>query len=691
MFSLEETAYPLGKLAGGKTGLWVAFTPSGHDGSRTWQMAVSARGRGGKVLTNLLATTALRPLATVTLGGESFPLTISWHERKRGGLVCFGGERKMGLDGKQLAWEMHWRPDAAVPGQVWVEMRAQATPRRAGDLHLSLHLPLHRPDVWALGAAALRGHCAQAVHSAYAGHAVQFTCLEEEAGWDDERSSFELTRPRFPLGGGKTLKLGLSFQPTKDPTETRAALVTQYAALADATLHPIEGLPDWDPAQVAARLSDPAQYATQGAERLYLRLPLGETDEPKVFHGGCPHYPLEALLALWNWHRFHPHDDVPRLVRYGASGIAADFQVMGRDGAHEPNKGAFWDRLSSGLPSDGADGQTHGLAANARIARALFGLHEATGEPLLRRSALNVCQWLLLKMGEDGFYPGDRVLATRGASDDGRVVGSPCALDGVEAVSAFVQAFRATKNEVFIKAAWKITRRLIDTRLREFDGIAPPQIAAVVRALIALDAESPHPDLSPIIEAWGAWLRALPLPVEAPVLNADGCHAGLYQCAEAGLALYAWSRDLSCLRYALSAVSQVPADSRARSWRDLAFGPAVLLALSALLPSARPDFDALSVTIDWRVFAPDAATDSYVRVQDADGDPVPFLPLVCRNTDQLLLLILTPPAVETVTVLTNGRRPVLRDLFTDTLTEDARLRSPAGENWARVGLFTVDP
>jgi len=686
---VEETAYGLGKLPGGKSGLWIAFTPAVHDGGQTWQMQVSARGRGGKALTTLLATTPLKPPATITLKGESYPLTIGWHERKRGGLVCFGGERKTGPDGGRLAWEMRWKPDGGTLGQVAVEMRLQATPRRAGDLHLSLHAPGYRPEIWTLGAAALRGHCAQSAFSAYGRHAVQFVGSEEDAGWDEATGSFELSLPRFPLGGGKALRFGLGFRPAEDALAGRDSLVTHYAHFADALLHPLDGLPAMDPASSAARLSQSSQYATPGAERLYLKLPLDGPPEADVFQAGFPHYPLDALLALWNWHRFHPNEDIPRLVRYGASGVAADFQVMGRDGQPEPNKGAFWDRMEGKQGADYAGGATHGIASNARIARSLFQLGDAVGEPLLRRSALNICQWLLLKMNDDGYFAGDRVRATRGGPDDGRVFGSPCSLDGVEAIHPFVQAFRATKNEVFIKAAWKIARHLLDDRLREFEGASPPEVAAVVRALIALDAEAPNPELRAAIASCGAWLRALPLPPGAPALNADGCYSGLFECAEAGLALFALNRNPADLRYAFACRALGPPD--ARGWHDLALAPAALLSLAALVPDARPDLDALSVTLDWRVFAPDAATEQYIDVQASDGGPVPFLPLVCRGTDQLLLLVLAPPATGTVSVLNRGRRPVLRDLVSGGLTDEARLHSPAGEAWARVGLFTIDP
>ena len=210
---------------------------------------------------------------------------------------------------------------------------------------------------------------------------------------------------------------------------------------------------------------------------------------------------------------------------------------MGRGDDPEPNKGAFWDKKTGGVGTDFADGQTHGLLSNARLARSLFLLHEETREPLLRQSALNICQWLLLKQDEVGFYGGARFHATRGLGDDGRVLPQPCALDGAEAIRAFTAAYRATQNEVWIKAAWKAADFLLGGRLREFDCLAPAAVAGVVLSLLALDAEAPNPRLREALTEWGAWLRLLPLRPDLPSLNPDGLHAGLYDCAQAGFSL----------------------------------------------------------------------------------------------------------------------------------------------------------
>jgi len=681
----NEITYKLGKTPDPRQTLSAVLTPSGQKGE--WLLQIRAQSRGKKGQTALLESSASCPLATITLAGETFPLPITRHARKRGGILCLGGTRKTGTDGSAIEWEMRWLPDPSCAGRFTLETRVRATSRRAGDLRLFLQTRLHAPCVWTLGAGAQNGHCAQLVYSKYSAQAILFTALASDAGWDDDAHCFTLASRRFALGGGRCLRAQIAFLPAPDQLSSRAALVSQYAEGASSLLHPCPTLPELDPLPAAEWLSEPAHYAAPGVERLYLALPSADSE---TVQSGAPHFPLDALHALAQWDRFHPNPDAARLVRYGAMGIAADFQVMGRANESEPNKGAFWDQATAGRLCDEHGQPAHGIAANARIARSLFLLHETTHELLLRQSALNICQWLILKMNADGWFDGAHVYATEGRSTDGRVIPQPCALDGAEAIHPFVLAFRATRNEVFIKAAGKLAAALLP-RMAEFDACPPPVAASVLRALLALDAEAPQPRLRAAIASWAAWLRMAPLCPASPALNADGQHSGLYDCAQAGFALFAHTRDLGFLRYALHALSLVPPSSRGAAWRMMASCQAAPLSLAALLPDSRIDFDRRSVSLDWRTYAPDPATEQHIQVRGSGNQPVCFLPLVCRASDQLLLLILAPPTVPAVTILKNGRRPLACDLLSGTFDTDTILHAPSGLLEARVGLFTIDP
>jgi len=677
----EPVSYKLTK----KSGLWAEFLPV-LDGLRpTWQLAVTARNRSGtKALAPLLETSVLRPFATVRVKGEAYPLTIDWHALGRGGRLSLGGARKLGVGGGELEWEMRWLPAPGFDGAFQVEMRLRTNPRCSGSLKIDLASALHQPEVWRIGT----GHQALCAWSSYHKFALGLVSLSGDADWP-ETGGVSLEMPPFSLGGGKLISFGLRFGAAKTCGDARAALVTQYASFAESVLHPVGSLAELDPAAVTAKLSDPAAYQTVGMERLYLKTP---TDGS--FCGAGPYQPAGALAALWDWNRIHAAPGIPRLVRFGASGLCADFQVMGRAGEPEPNKGAFWDSLSNGVGADFAGGQTFGIASNARLAKSLFRLFEVSGEPLLRQSALNIGHWLLLKQNELGFYHGARVHATRGLESDGKTLPSPCALDGAEAIGAWTAAYRATGNEVWIKASWRIAEFLLETRLREFDWQPPPMIALVIDALLALDAEAPNAKLRAALAEWGAWLLAQPLDPGSPSLNADGLHNGLYDCAQTAFRLYGHLRQPVYLRYAFAALAAVPEESRAASWRTIAAQQSSLLALAGLAPDSQISLEAPSVTLGWRVFTPDPAAAPFLRLQAAGGADarVDWLPLVCRATDQLLLLMLAPPSVEAVSVWKNGKRPLLRDLRTGTVDSDAPLALiSTKERWARVGLFTVDP
>ncbi len=680
----DTVHYKLGR----KAGLWAAFTPV-QDGLRpTWQMAVSARSRGGvKIIAPLLETSVLRPLATVRVKNEAYPLTIDWHEAGRGGQICLGGTRKLGAGGAELEWEMRWLPVPKLDGAFQVEMRLRTTPRRTGALKIELASPLHQPQVWRMPPTAA-GHQAVSAMSSYHKFALGLVAVAGEAEWS-EAGGFTLDIPPFSLGGGKLISFGLRLTAAESGGEARAALVTQYAAFAEAALHPLDRVQMLDPAQTVAKLMASDACQLRGMERLYLRTPSADGFLADDYCGAGPHEPAGAMAALWDWNSVHPTPGIPRLVRFGGLGLCADFQVMGRAGASEPNTGAFWDRLSGGSFTDFAGGATFGVQANARTARSLFRLFAVTGEPLFKQSAINIGHWLLLKQNEQGFYAGARVHATRGLGDDGRCLPSPCALDGAEATRAFVSAYGATGNEVWIKAAWRIAEFLLEHRGREFDAQPPAQIAGVILSLLALDAEAPNPRLRAALAEWGAWLLAQPLPT-CP----DGLHAGLYDCAQAGFQLFDLSRNPAYLRYAFAALHAVPPQSRARSWRSVAARLSALLALAGLLPDAQIRFDAPSVTLGSRVFTPDPAAAPFLRLTAAGGADarVDWLPLVCRGTDQLLLLMLAPPSVEAVSVWKNSKRPLLRNLRTGIVDTDAPLSPVAGkERWASVGLFTVDP
>ena len=320
----EPILYRLGR----KSSLWAAFTPGGHGLRRTWQLAVAARNRGGaKVTAPLLETSVLRPLATVILKGEAYPLTIDWHESRRGGQLALGGERKLGTDGGTLAWEMRWLPQVredktGEEGAFRVEMRVRTTPRRSGALRIDLASPLYQPELWAIPAVTESGHSAGSAWSAYSAHGVGLVAGDGEAAWN-EAGGWTLDFPCFPFGGGKLIAFGLRFGAAKTAAESRAALVTQYAGWAGPILHPLASVTPLDPTEAAQRLTAPDAYDVQGMERLYLKPP---TDRDAGSHfAGFPHEPAGALKAFWDWNRLR---ETPASRAWSASGRAASARTF---------------------------------------------------------------------------------------------------------------------------------------------------------------------------------------------------------------------------------------------------------------------------------------------------------------------------------------------------------------------------
>ena len=208
------------------------------------------------------------------------------------------------------------------------------------------------------------------------------------------------------------------------------------------------------------------------------------------------------------------------------------------------------------------------------------------------------------------------------------------------AIRPLVQAFRATRNEVFITTARKVADMFLARRAGDHASTSAPAVAEVLLGLLALDAEAPNPRLHAVIRAWASWLRALPLDTADPNVNADGRHSELYDCAQAGFALHAFLRDPAFLQYAWAAINRIPPESRACAWRELALFPPALLSIAALLPDAHVDFSALSVTLGWRTFAPDPATSTFLQARSASGEPLHCLPLVSPHDD-------LPPAAGT--------------------------------------------
>jgi hypothetical protein len=715
----------------GKSHYWLKFTREEHGLSASWRLnAWQKLPRAPKrdYAVPLLDISPQHPLLTLSLGQEHFPLMIDhWNADRPGGIELCGQRRLSLQDDRVATWNANIKVRSAGT-QIILDfdfnIRVTPPPKVRGSLRIGIGVPFFRPYVRSHPTAMLRGDQATAVWSDRLSCVVTFIAPEnvdnEQGPWTD-RGAVTCVLPEVSASGRGTISCSLAIKPAKTPAQAHAALVDHYSRVRPLALPEPEpwGMTLRDAASHAiALITDKGSYDVKGTERVYLRPPilrfeLGNVDRPSYF-AGFPYFPVDAARAMTDWHSLCGDEPAKRLAALAARGVAADFAVMARDGECHSNKGAFWDRVT--IPAEGIiprysnayGDDCHTIVSSARIARALFEIFGRTNDPLFRQSALNTCHWLMLKQNEDGYYDGDHIHGSRGYPFGGRHL-----LAGSEAIRPLVMAFRVTGNEVFIKSAWKIADHLLCNAVtelcapplferREMDQESPKPVtdspvalASVIRALLDLDAEAPNKRLHDAVHFAGAWLRSFTFdPQQEPDLDYDGMSGGLFECAHAAFMMFNLERDPQWLQLGLRAVRAVPIDGRI-SWRSVPAFMLSLLSLVPLLPGGQIDFASRSATIKWHKYELDEATHEYVSASSADpGDPVAvdFLPLVCRQDNHILLLVLSDAPVERINVVHNKRAPVLRDLISkELISGPAPLRRLPFVTKQRFGMFTISP
>lgn len=715
----------------GKSHYWLKFTREEHGLSSSWRINAwqkPPRAPKRNYAIPLLDISPQHPLLTLSLGEESFPLLIDHWDAERPGYILLCGQRKLSSDGQVVAvWAARIRLRSAGQQVVLdfdLSVRVTPPPKAKASLRIGIGVPFFRPYVRAHPTALRRGEHANAVWSDRVSCAVTFVAPPkadpERPAWTD-RGALTCVLPEIGVSGRGSISCSLALKPARTIAQAHAALVDHYARV-----RPL-ALPEPEPwamtlreaaSHAVALITDKGSYDVKGTERVYLRPPvlrmeLGHADRPSYF-AGFPYFPVDAARAMADWNALTGDEPARRLAALAARGIAADFAVMAREGECLSNKGAFWDRLT--IPADSIipcysnayGDDCHGIVSSARIARSLFEVFAATKDALFRQTALNTCHWLMLKQNGDGYYDGDHIHGSRGM-----VYGGNNLLAGAEAIRPLVMAFRVTSNEVFIKSAWKIADHLLQTLVPELSAPAlftrrppgeeqtapapdsPVALASLILALLDLDSEAANNRLRDAVHLAGSWLRSFTFdPRTEPDLDYDGMSGGLYECAEAAILMFNLERDPAWLQLGLRAIRSVPIDARV-SWRSV---PAFLLSLFGLLPlvpGGAIDWHHRSASLKWQKYEVDDATHEYVTVSSADpGEPAPvdFLPLVCRQDNHILLLVLSDNPIERVGIVHNKRSPIVRDLVTkEMLTGPVPLHRFAFGGKHRYGLFTIAP
>ena len=705
----EEIGYrfPLGRLG-------VEMLPSvgGSFGLRMgWHRA--------KTVVSVFETTALRPLAEVTRGGQTYPLFFTQHGRQKRGRIRLAGRRKTakspqcalrfittvsGRDDK-LVWQ--WRIGASKGAM------AQPVQEGASEDSVTLFLPLAPGKGKQLLPPGAQPGDPLTVASVWVNDLlVSVAPYGEWSGgtiaptMEADAKGFRLHLPSACLGGSGVL-LGWEtwVSPARTEADARQALLTHCAHRADQVQIPQERPGDFftrlmQTAQ--AELMDDARVDKKTGDRLWLRAVKGERDRHVAGDGADAALTAHALLT-----RFYltGDDALRRRARLLANGVG-EFQITNEE---SPHWGAIRDSHVKKSFCDSLGRPSVGVQATGRASRGLHLLHAHFKTDEMHRAALHAAQWLLLKTDKDGRLAFGRYAEAGPRLGDQSENGWNIA----ETFAPLAETFRATKNDVYQKAALRNVKVLGEDLTRgalRFEQATTEQLGTAIEGILHVSREYERPELIALAQQIGRALRARRLPngtfkepadVPAPLSPLTP----LLWAARGAFALQRVDDDtvwpLLALR-ALHAAGRLadadPTLTTIADWGGLCTLPAsLLLNLAARVQNCVPDRDDLTLKRGWHTFSPDPAAAEYISVRaivpddEADGPPaVDFLPLVCPLTLQVMLLVLAPAHVKRVRILKNGRVPYVKNLLTGDYDQSAVL-SPLGDGKeAMAGVFLAD-
>ncbi|HVK04942.1 MAG TPA: hypothetical protein VM490_15805 [Armatimonadaceae bacterium] len=722
----------------------------------------------GKAILPLFESTALRPIAEVTRAGQKYPIFLSQHARRRRDCVVLGGRRKAAkswrcalrcaavIQGREDRFTWLWRVTATAAA-----MALPVTPGADGEFlddAVTLALPLAPAKHQLLTLPGLEGRAlvvwmhdiAISVVAGVAEAEEPVTELAEEGG---DAVSVEAARRAAPLGvpvlsadargvylhlrgaqlggTGTVLRWETWLNPARTAAEALAALLRHVADAADRAQIPTGQLeavragasssPAADPAfapflnrlaaDSTADLMREDRVDKRGADKRLFRAVPGKAD--KHLYGTGADSAL-AACALLSRYRMTGDDALIRLARLLTNGTC-EAQINIEESAHW---GAVWEALHKKKVWADVEGEkTLSVATTARAAKGLHLLHAHFGVDLYQRTALHAAQWLMLKMDAHGRMAGDRFAEEGPPVSDG----SPWTM--VETLTALVETFRVTGNEVFLKTALRVVRALqeglADASL-PLSQASTEHLAAAIEGVLLVSREYESEEMIALAKQMGLGLRSRRLPdgsLGDPTAGSGGDGstvpaADLYADlpnlwptlagARAALALARVDSDPLwpvCALRALRAAARVASDAAARSLplpvsllTYLTTQPTnLLLTVAQRAPNAQADLDRGTITRAWQTFGPDPATNEYIRAfAPGTEEPVDHLALVCPVTQQVLIAVITPPDAEEVDLVKNGRKPFVRSLLDGDYGSRART-VPLGDGAeARVGVYLAD-
>ncbi|MBC8101136.1 MAG: hypothetical protein H7Z41_00930, partial [Cytophagales bacterium] len=486
----------------------------------------------GKSGFSLVESTALRPLARVTLNSQRFDVFLNQHARKKRERILLAGRRKVAIrsaraalryvvsvEGREDRYLWRWRIGATTPAlQVFPSDEAEADPIN----EVSLFFPFSpgKSCVFtvsgsAQGAVLWRNDVALTV--------ILGECSGGEGAPElsGDSKGFQLTLRGANFGGeGVTIAWETRLVPARTEAEAKAALLHHLADGADRSqetdreaLTPIPStlplLRRTGERAEAALMADEA-VEKKGADRLAFK------EQSPVGAGSGRHLVGEtvdaALAACSLMRRFLQtgEDTLRRRARLLANGVCF-FQVNEEESSHW---GAIWDAVrgkgKSTFYEDPHGERTLSVATTARASKGLHLLYSHFGTERYQRTALTATHWLLLKMDRDGFIAGEQ-FTEEGPPVEGQ--NSPWIVG--EALIPLMETFRAGENDVFMKTALRVVRSLkagIEQSELRFDSASTEQMASTIEGILRVSREYEKDDMVALARLIGVGLRARRLP-----------------------------------------------------------------------------------------------------------------------------------------------------------------------------------
>ncbi|MFM7322357.1 MAG: hypothetical protein ACKO5K_12655, partial [Armatimonadota bacterium] len=663
----------------------------GHDGSVT-TYGLRLLWIRGKTNRPLLATTALRPVAEVSFGGQTFPIHVATHSRKGRGRMAVAGRRRLSrnvrhairfhalVEGREDKLTWSWRFGATALAMQEARGDREATDR----LVLNLPFPSSARRIGVDEAPYARALWLGDVAITLVAHPLPDGRVPE---WSETDRGLSLTIDSADYSGhGQTAAYDTWVVAAKTEGDVREAL-THHLAAAAARMQEVAGTGPFLctlAEDAAGRLCDGLPTGRIGVDRI-----AWETGPGMLGVGEGVDAAAGAFALLHRWRA--TGDDAfrrqARLISYAVPG----FQISEES---SPHWGAFWDRHREEVGyEDAAGGRSLSVRTTARAVSGLWAVDELFGVERLHRSAMGGAQWLMLKRDPDGIPAGGRFDAAGQPHPDADTWAV------ADTIAAFAATFHTTGNEVFLKAAQQAIQTVaarLDAGTLGFSTARTSDLASAIDGILQMSKEYESEALISAARriADGLGSRRRPDGSFAERTGETTLEATL-QGARAAIAMARVDADHDWLVTALRALRR--ADLLFRRDPDAA-GPATT-ALLATLPDAllarigaigddaRADTARSSVERGWQTFTPDPGTREYVRVTTPDGDPVDHLALVCPATFQVLVAVVVPPDIETVRIRKNQRPPMLRKPLDGSLGPEAPTLPLGDGREARFGVY----